>query len=687
LGQNDLFKANNGAWKDSVWNSIKSGGRNMNFSQKFNVSYTVPINKIPIFNWISLNTSYGSTYNWVRGENIPGKNLGHTLKNSNTIKINSNLTLRSLYNKVGYLKRIDAKYSGRAKKSEEDTRYKTVNYEKRTFLKKDQPKNVFHKLKTDDVEVKVLDANGQEVEVVTTVVNENKITLTATQDLTGVTVYVTGKIPKGENPFVFIGENTVRLLMGFKNLNVSWSRTVGTIMPGYLPETDYFGVNTNDYYGAPGLPFAFGQQNNEIIYDGIDKQWLTTDTLFSKPAEFTRNEQFNFRTTFEPFKGFRIDLSAMRNYSEYNEQLYFHDTEDMSKANYGDYFIDNRYKGGNFSISIITIRTAFENQSGSNNYSSTAFNNLREYRKIISKRRYNDLTSTNPLYPPSLRHTYNDGYFNGYGPTSQEVIVPAFISAYTGIDPEKVTFTNFFWTMMPNWRITFDGLSKLKFFQKFLKNITLSHSYKSTYTVGSFGTNVSYYDNLGEGFYSSEQQEGFRGLVRDKSMNFIPEYQFSSVSINEQINPLINIDMTWHNSLITKFEMGRSRLISLSLNNNQVNETSNKDYTFGAGYRFKEVAITINQKPIKSDLNIRFDFTIKDNFTIIRFLEEDELAEEDNRITTGGKQFRISLTADYVISENFNIQFYFDREVNKPFTSESFPRAETNIGFSLRLSL
>ena len=145
--------------------------------------------------------------------------------------------------------------------------------------------------------------------------------------------------------------------------------------------------------------------------------------------------------------------------------------------------------------------------------------------------------------------------------------------------------------------------------------------------------------------------------------------------------------MTWHNSLITKFEMGRSRLISLSLNNNQVNETRNKDYTFGAGYRFKEVPITINQKPIKSDLNIRFDLTLKDNFTIIRFLEDDELAEEDNRITTGGKQFRISFTADYVFNENFNIQFYFDREVNKPFTSESFPRAETNVGFSLRLSL
>jgi cell surface protein SprA len=139
--------------------------------------------------------------------------------------------------------------------------------------------------------------------------------------------------------------------------------------------------------------------------------------------------------------------------------------------------------------------------------------------------------------------------------------------------------------------------------------------------------------------------------------------------------------------MITKFEMGRTRLISLSLNNNQVNETRNKDYTIGVGYRFKEVPITINQRAIKSDLNIRFDISIKDNVTIIRFLEDNEDEENDNRVTTGGKQFRISFTADYVFSENFNIQFYFDREVNTPFTSNTYPRAETNVGFSLRLSL
>jgi cell surface protein SprA len=153
------------------------------------------------------------------------------------------------------------------------------------------------------------------------------------------------------------------------------------------------------------------------------------------------------------------------------------------------------------------------------------------------------------------------------------------------------------------------------------------------------------------------------------------------------MNPLIGVDMTWHNSLLTKFEISKSRMISLSLNNNQVNETRNNDFTIGAGYRFKEVPITVNQKQITSDLNVRFDLSMRDNVTIIRFLTEQPDEEEDNRVTTGGKKFAISFTADYLFSEKFNIQFYFDRTVNTPFTTNTYRNSETNIGFSLRLSL
>ena len=348
---------------------------------------------------------------------------------------------------------------------------------------------------------------------------------------------------------------------------------------------------------------------------------------------------------------------------------------------------ENMYKGGNFSISIISISTAFEKLTSDDGWKSAAFEKLKENRKVISARRYYERRLNNPGYSATPNHGTPDGFYDGYGPTSQEVLIPAFLSAYTGRDPRKVSFETFFWTMMPNWRITFDGLSKIELIQKFLKNLTLNHTYKSTYTVGSFGTNVSFYEDFGQANLSPEQNQDLRGFIRDNQNNFITEHQFSTVSIKESMSPLIGVDMTWHNSLLTKFEISKSRMISLSLNNNQVNETRNNDYTIGAGYRFKEVPITVNQKQITSDLNVRFDLSMRDNVTVIRFLTEQPDEEEDTRVTTGGKKFAISFTADYLFSEKFNIQFYFDRTVNTPFTTNTYRNAETNIGFSLRLSL
>ncbi len=684
-GQTDLFLPNNDEWKQEVWQSISTGGRNMMFNQNFDISYNLPINKIRLLNWVSINTSYGGTYSWTRGEMIPGRELGNTLKNSNSLKINTNLNLRSVYNKFGYLKKLDAKYSGRGNQQEADQRYKTVRYEKRTFFKKDQPKNIIHKLKTEKVEATVVNSEGQAVEVKMTVVSDSKITITTAEDLTGATVTVIGQVPKGENPFIFIGENLVRLIVGFKSVNASWTRNMGTILPGYIPGTNYFGISTeSEFRGAPGFPFAFGWQDWDIHKYGIDNDWMTSDTTFSRPVEYTMNEQFTFRTTYEPFKGLRIDLNTNRSYTEYNEQLFFYDS---LRANYDNYYIDNMYKGGNFSISIISISTAFEKLTSDDGWKSPAFEKLKENRKIISARRYHDKGQSNPDYKPSLHHGTPDGYYDGYGPTSQDVLIPAFLSAYTGINPENVTFETFFWTMMPNWRITFDGLSKLDVIQKFLKNLTLNHTYKSTYTIGSFGTNVSYFEDYDQANLSSEQNQDIRGYMRDNQDNYISEYQFSTVSIKESMNPLVGVDMTWHNSLLTKFEISRSRMVSLSLNNNQVNETRNKDFTIGAGYRFKEVPITVNQKQITSDLNVRFDLSMRDNVTIIRFLTEVPDEEEDTRVTTGGKKFAYSITADYLFSEKFNIQFYFDRTVNTPFTTNTYRNAETNIGFSLRLSL
>jgi cell surface protein SprA len=70
----------------------------------------------------------------------------------------------------------------------------------------------------------------------------------------------------------------------------------------------------------------------------------------------------------------------------------------------------------------------------------------------------------------------------------------------------------------------------------------------------------------------------------------------------------------------------------------------------------------------------------------VRYLAETENNEND-QITMGERVFKIEFTADYLLSPRFNLRFFYDHTLNKPHTSLSFERADTNIGFSLRFTL
>jgi cell surface protein SprA len=433
------------------------------------------------------------------------------------------------------------------------------------------------------------------------IIDHNKISILSDSDLTGVTVMVTGKIEKGENPIVFIAENSLRMLIGFKNFSVTYTQTGSTHLPGYMPSTQFVGYDRGER--APGVPFILGWQDFNAPYYAAENGWLTTNETFNNPVIFSKSEDFSIRTSYEPFKGLRIDLTGMRNYGEQHEQNYYYDSVRTIAPNrpdkyHNDYFFGDRYMGGSYSISVVTIATAFE-RFNSNNIESAAFNDLRDNRYIISARLHNQKANENEFYFSSVQHVSDSGYFDGYSATSPDVVIPAFYSAYTGIDALNVTLKPFHWLILPNWRISFDGLTRIEFFKRYFKSINLTHSYKSTYSIGSFASNLAYF----------ESEPGFEGLVRNLQNDFISPTLATSASIVEQLSPLIGVDMTWVNSFTTKFEWRRSRNLSLSMNNNQLTETANEDYVIGAGYRFKDLPLTITTasgtQQFKSDLNIR----------------------------------------------------------------------------------
>jgi len=678
-GAYDWFRnGNNSEWAKSVWGSIMEGGRTVNYNHNFNVTYSLPLNKFPIFNWTSVSLRYNSSYQWMEGPVFQGsRSLGNSISNSNTMQANANLNLSTLYNKLDLLRRIDAKYSGTGQ-SQVPTRLKTVSFVRENVaLRQNTTRNFTHRLNTLDVDISITDRNGQAIDAMIDVLDENRISITADTTFLGVTLVVSGEVPAGENPFVFIGENIIRLATGLKNLSISYSGTNSTVLQGFLPRPRHAGIsNETEFSGAPGLPFILGYQDSEFVKNAASRGWLTDNAALTSPYMMNQTENLNIRGTYEPFRGFRVELTSIRSYTRSASEYFYH--SDTVFANNGFYF-DNRLKNGSFSMSIISIGTAFEKISSDDGYRSENFEKFKEYRQIISQRLHTERVENSGIgYQGSIQQPIDQGYTDGYGATSSEVIIPAFIAAYTGKDPDKVSLDPFpgYTSMMPNWRLTFDGLSRIGFLTDYIRSSSITHSYSSTYNVNSYITNFG---------FIADESDGL-SYIRDIQNNFIPELQINTVSIRENMSPLLGIDIGWQNSLTTRMEFRKSRLLALSLSNNQLTESLNNELIIGAGYRFNAVPLRFGEQSFESDLNLRFDLSIRDNKTIIRYLALTNTFEVD-QITSGDRLFKIMITADYLLSSRFNLQLFFDRTMNKPHTSRSFLRVDTNAGFSLRFTL
>lgn len=300
---------------------------------------------------------------------------------------------------------------------------------------------------------------------------------------------------------------------------------------------------------------------------------------------------------------------------------------------------------------------------------------------IISGRRAQARKEIDPGYDPEIDPStglpLEGGFKNGYGKTSREVLIPAFYSAYTKTNPNKVDLATFpsAFRMMPNWRVTFDGFSKFEFVKKLFRSVNITHQYRSVYQIGSFTTNLNYPLD-GNGINN----------IRDLQKNFIQKYEINVVTVSEQFSPLINVDMNWKSNLTSRFEWRKSRTISLNLTGNQITDNRINELVLGAGYRFDDVQIILKtaggQKALKSDLNIRLDLSIRDNKTVAR-----KLIEDVNQPVAGIKVFTIGATADYVLSDRFNLQLFADHTMNNPFVANTFPTSNTNFGFSLKFTL
>jgi len=656
------------SWKDSVLTNLRNFGRNVDYNHKWDASYRLPINKLPLLDWVNVSTRFNGTYNWQAGPLLADTstiNLGNIIRNSNTIQVNSQFNMNNLYNKVGFLKRINQQSRGR-----DQTEYETVRYsEENVNFEAGEPERINHNLMTENVQVEVFDSQGREIEGSFEVLNQRAINYETKSDQQNATVEIQGKIEKTEGPLQFIAENFARLIMGVKNVSLSYSQTEGSELPGFLPEHQILGLNQLQGQHAPTIPFILGWQNENFANLARKNNWITRDPALSRPFTLTHNENLNLRASLEPFQGIRIDLTGSRSQSKNTREYYIADSTGTIR-NYG------LQQQGNFSMSFLSIGTAFDKITQENNYQSDAFQKLRANRKHISQRlAERRKKKTGGDYDPPTSD--EEGYWDGYGPTSQHVLIPAFLSAYGEYGVGNAPLNKFPMIPFPNWRINFNNLSNVGFIQDVAQSVNVSHSYKSTYTIGSFLLNPDFNNALEEQL----------SLVRDMRNNFIPKYEINSVAINEQFNPLINFDVTWQNNLTTRFQISKSRRVSLSFANNQVTETLSEQYSFSVGYRFENFNLILDfggqREALENDLNVKGNVKIRDNLTILRKLDEDV----DDMPTAGQRNVVIGFSADYALSNRFNVRLFFDRNVNEPKISRSYPTSNTNFGFSLRFTL
>lgn len=600
----------------SIWDNYLDSGDPNRHVQQFVVNYDLPFDKVPVLKFAKATYSYTADFSWQRTSNALSEiEIGNKTYNLGNTIQNSNS--QNLTATLNMETLYD--YLGLTKK------------------KKATPKPKAAPPKPGE-------------KVVNTVVKN-----------------------QSTNPFM---DGLKGVLTSLKNIQVNYTQNQGTLLPGFTQGVGYFGSS------KPTLGFIFGSQE-DVRFEAAKRGWLTTYQEFNQNFTQSTNKVFKATANVDLFPEFKIDLTLDRAYSENASEQY--KVDDIS----GLYIPQSPFTTGNFSISTLLINSAF---STSDVNASEAFDDFRTNRLTIADRlaearfgssflRYNSalLPAENTAAPiddlanpnnAERKYTIsNNGYPVGFGKTNQAVLLPAFLAAYSGKDASSVSTSIFRNFPIPNWTVKYNGLMRYQFFKNAFKRFSLQHSYRASYTVNQFRSNFEYDKTPGG---------------TDVSGNYFNKTIMSNVNLVEQFSPLIRLDFELKNSLKILTEIKKDRALSMSFDNNLLTEVKGVEYVVGLGYRFKDVVFSskLADSPtgiIKSDINIKADFSYRNNETIVRYLDYD-----NNQLAAGQNLWSLRMTADYSFSKNLTAIFYYDHSFSKAVISTSFPLTNIRSGFTIR---
>ena len=798
----DLYADQYHAWKDSVWTSIKHWGAPLDYNQTFTASYQLPLNLIPIFDWVNADASYNSTYSWNKGtEDEDGVSYGNTINTNRSLNLNGTFNLVKLYNHVPFLKATNQKFdkepsrsqiqkkkqekekakqeaqkrkqelakvrqeaidagkdpeeavkewtSKNNKKAQEQKKRLPLN--KRSFeqeitllplladakdLKKEKDEVAGEKAeayedeaetkkaeksekskkskkdkskkddsKKDDSKKKYVDVkhgkntkrlivsakteDGKAFHLKYKVLDNNTIRITSKVDsATKLKVNVLPKAPLEEKAWYKTMQAISRVAMMARNVSFSYRNNYQLTLPGFLPTIgDAFG-QTKQGIMSPGLDFAFGFVGDSYIEKAREHDWLLLNDSIATPAATSKTEDLQIRMTLEPVKNLKIDLNAMRTMTTQKSIQYMYEGTPTTQS-------------GSFQMTTISIGSAFEGMGDANSgYRSKTFEkfvgSLQDFRNRVEQQ------YAGMIYPAgsSLAGGKFDASRTPVNQYSADVMVPAFLNAYTSMGGKSLSIFPALSRLLPNWTVKYSGLGKLPWFRDHFKSVNINHSYKSVFAVGSYNSYSTFQEYMnGLGFI----EDATTGNPSPSSM-----FNVSQVSINEAFSPLLGLDLTFNNNMTLKGEYRQTRVMNLSMTSIQLNEAVSKDWVIGMGYRmnnFHLFGMGGKRKAVKSkgkgsadkqknssnsnsygtnhDLNLRLDFSFRKQAAIVR-----DIASMMSSASSGNNALKLSFSADYTLSKMLTMSFYYDRQTNTPLlSSSSYPTTTQDFGLSIKFSL
>jgi cell surface protein SprA len=445
-----------------------------------------------------------------------------------------------------------------------------------------------------------------------------------------------------------------RLLMSVRNINGSYTINQGTILPGFMPSPYRFGMDRS--WEAPGWGFILGSQDPNVRFRAAQNGWLSTSERLTTGFNQLQNRELNIRGNVEPTGDLRMQLDFRRSVNSTFQEIF------RFSADSGRFVSLSPIRGGAYRVSMLTFLTAFQNNTSAE---SEVFRQFSSNIEIIRDR---FLTTRG----------------TGFEGQSQDVLIPAFIAAYSGRDANRVSLSPFPQIPMPNWRLDYNGLNKIKVLQNVFQSVSISHGYSSNYQVMNF-TNSLEYSDVGFNRSLFSYNVGDFGNQFNREGQVIPMYVINQVMISEQFAPLMGVNVRTKGRLSARFEYKKRRDLALNLGNSQVTEQNARDWSLEMGYTKNNLKMPFRSQgrviTLKNDVTFRLNVSVTNNITIQRKIDEV------NTITNGNINIQIRPNINYVVNQKLNLQMYYERNVNEPLVTNSFPRATTRAGVRVQYNL